>query len=219
MVHVPHVKVVLPSRAMSTSQPPESQPIAKTDGKAIGSLVCGILGITCFSIVAGIPAIVLGHSSRSSIKRSMGRLQGAGMALAGLIMGYLSIALLIPIILMVATIAIPNMLRSRQVANETFAIVHLREINTAEINFRTDTGSYGDLQSLVNAKQLDPSFLSVKAGYTFTVTVSGDDYTAFATPASPNTARYGYISSSDGLIRYSTDANLAPVGAAGDPVP
>ena len=204
---------------MGTSQPPEAQPVAKTDGKAVGSLVCGILGITCFSIVAGIPAIVLGHSSRSSIKHSMGRLRGEGMALVGLIMGYLSIALLIPIILIVATIAIPNILRSRQIANETFAVVFLREINAAEISFRADTGNYGDLESLVNTRHLDRSFLGTKAGYTFRVTVSGEDYTAVATPVSTNTARYGYVSSSDGVIRYSTDVTLAPAGAAGDPVP
>ena len=60
---------------------------ARTDGKAIGSLILGVLAITFFWIFAGIPAIVLGHLSRSSIRKSMGRLKGEGMALAGLIMG------------------------------------------------------------------------------------------------------------------------------------
>src|SRR5229473_2261001 len=64
------------------------------DGKAVVSLILGILAIFPFSIFAGIPAVVLGHISRSSIARSMGRLKGEGMALAGLIMGYLSVALI-----------------------------------------------------------------------------------------------------------------------------
>jgi hypothetical protein len=205
---------------MDTRQPPQPPfSVAKTDGKAVGSLICGILGITCFSIIAGIPAIILGHVSRSAIRQSMGRLKGQGMAMAGLIMGYLSIALLIPMILIVASIAIPSLLRSRQVANEYSAIVHLREINAAEINHRTDSGAYGELEALVNSRHLDRSFLGEKAGYRFTVTTSGEDYTARATPASSNTARYEYLSSSDGEIRYSLNSALAPPGQAGSPIP
>src|SRR5713226_3901433 len=83
-----------------------------TDGKAVVSLILGILAIFPFSIFAGIPAVVLGHISRSSIARSMGRLKGEGMALAGLIMGYLSVAL-IPMILIIAAIAIPNLVRAK----------------------------------------------------------------------------------------------------------
>src|SRR5436853_444777 len=98
-------------------------PEPQTDGKAIGSLVCGILSLVCFSFLTGIPAIVLGHISRSSIRNSMGRLKGEGMALAGLIMGYISIVL-IPVILIVATIAIPSLLRARQTANEAAAIAN-----------------------------------------------------------------------------------------------
>src|SRR5436853_4454186 len=61
---------------------------ARTDGKAVASLVLGILSVTILWIIAGIPAIILGHLSRSSIRRSIGELKGNGMALAGLIMGY-----------------------------------------------------------------------------------------------------------------------------------
>jgi hypothetical protein len=42
----------------------------ETDGKAIGSLVCGIASVTILSILAGIPAIILGHISRSDIRKS-----------------------------------------------------------------------------------------------------------------------------------------------------
>jgi hypothetical protein len=67
---------------------------APTAGKAVGALVCGIVGLTACAPV-GIAAIVLGSQARTDIAASAGRLQGDGMAQAGLIMGWISIGLLI----------------------------------------------------------------------------------------------------------------------------
>jgi hypothetical protein len=89
----------------------------------------------------GIPAVILGHLSRSAIRQSMGRLKGEGMALAGLITGYISIAV-IPILILMA-IAIPSLLRSRQAANESAAIASLRTINSAEAELKSTAGEYG----------------------------------------------------------------------------
>jgi type II secretory pathway pseudopilin PulG len=103
----------------------------ETDGKAVGSLILGILAIFPFGLLAGIPAVVLGHLSKSSIAKSMGRLKGDGMATAGLILGYLSVAI-IPLILIIAAIAIPNLLRARMAANEAAAASTVRTVNTAQ---------------------------------------------------------------------------------------
>jgi type IV pilus assembly protein PilA len=102
----------------------------RTSGKAIGSLITGICGLPFFPLA--IMAIILGHMSRSEIRKSNGRLQGAGMALAGLSFGYVG-ASLIPII--IAAIAIPNLLRARISANESSAVSSLRTINTAQISY------------------------------------------------------------------------------------
>ncbi|MER0245641.1 DUF1707 and DUF4190 domain-containing protein [Streptomyces sp. HSW2009] len=59
----------------------------RTNSSATGALVCGILG-TMVGITA-IPAVVLGHKARAEIRRS-GE-QGDGMAVAGLVLGYLVI--------------------------------------------------------------------------------------------------------------------------------
>ena len=186
----------------------------RTDGKAIWSLVCGILSITCFWILTGIPAIILGHLSRSSIRNSMGRLKGEGMALAGLILGYISVVLL-PVIL-IASIAIPSWLRSRQIANESTAVMNVRAITIAEESFKSSNNRYGDMQALISARLLDSSFITgPKAGYYLRITTSGEDYTAVATPATPNMGRYGYYSNSDTVIRYSSEAGLAPPDRAG----
>lgn len=147
----------------------------------------------------------------------MGRLKGEGMALAGLVLGYVSVALL-PVILIVAAIAIPSLLRARQAANEAAAVLNLQTINAAEATYRK-TGGYGDLEMLIDSSLLDESFRSTMDGYNFSIDASSSDYTATATPATINTGRYGYYSTSDSVIRYSANATLAPTGRAGQPMP
>jgi hypothetical protein len=76
---------------------PSGPPVApsRTSGFAVSSLVTGILGL-------GIVPVVLGHIALSKIKKAMGALEGRGLAIAGLILGYLQIAVyvlvLIPIL-------------------------------------------------------------------------------------------------------------------------
>lgn len=92
--------------------PPEypgevSLPAGRTSGLAIASLICGILGF--FTIgVTSLPAIITGHIARGSIKRDSS-LVGGGMALAGLIMGYMVIAALfaITVLAVLASISVP----------------------------------------------------------------------------------------------------------------
>lgn len=63
----------------------------KNSSAAVWSLVLGILSLVLLGPLAAIPAIICGHLSRRDIRRSNGALAGGGMALAGLIMGYLAI--------------------------------------------------------------------------------------------------------------------------------
>jgi len=64
-------------------------PVAPTNSMATAALICGVLQIF-FWFFSGIPAIILGHIARRQI-RATGE-QGAGMALAGLILGYVGLA-------------------------------------------------------------------------------------------------------------------------------
>lgn len=63
----------------------------RTDGLAIASLICGIVGIVCFVICLGVVlgpvAAIMGFISRQRIASSGGTLGGGGLALAGLILG------------------------------------------------------------------------------------------------------------------------------------
>ena len=59
-----------------------------TNGKAVGSMVCGVLTTMTMGLT-GIPAVILGHSARAEIRRSGEG--GEGFAMAGLILGWLSV--------------------------------------------------------------------------------------------------------------------------------
>ena len=60
---------------------------------AIVSLVCGILGVLPFPVVASVAAVVTGHLARAGIRREPERYEGDGMAVAGLVLGYLMLGL------------------------------------------------------------------------------------------------------------------------------
>ena len=64
-----------------------------TSPMAIISLVTGILGWTLLPFLGSLVAVVTGHMARGEIRRAPERLEGDGMAIAGLILGYASIAM------------------------------------------------------------------------------------------------------------------------------
>ena len=152
----------------------------ETSGLAIGSLIAGIFS---FIFPAAITAIVLGHIARSNIRKSAGRLAGDGMALAGLILGYMGLAF-IPVILIIAAIAIPNLLRARIAANESSAVNSIRIFNTAESAYGAAHPSTGYSCSMSALEEVGLGRLADgrKNGYVFELTGCVPD-----TPGGPNT--------------------------------
>jgi type IV pilus assembly protein PilA len=133
----------------------------------------------------------------------------------------LELLIVVAIILIIATIAIPSLLRSRQAANETAAVATLRVVNTAEVTYSSTAGNlYGGMPDLLAAALVDSSLSNTKSGYNYSITVSptGMDYTITATAASSVSGRYDYYTTPDYLIRYATDSTRAPAGQAGNPV-
>ena len=92
-----HVVTDLPAAQATVPSPGGTMvvPSARTNALAIASLACGLAQFA-FGPLATIPAIVLGHMARSQIKRT-GE-QGAGLALAGLALGWGAVILGIVII-------------------------------------------------------------------------------------------------------------------------
>jgi Domain of unknown function (DUF1707)/Domain of unknown function (DUF4190) len=67
-------------------------PVAGANGLAIASLACGLVQLV-FGPLTAIPAIVFGHVALHQIKRTGG--QGASLALAGLILGWATVILVV----------------------------------------------------------------------------------------------------------------------------
>jgi len=68
-------------------------PTKPTSTTAVVALVSGILGWTFVPVLGSLLAIICGHMARAEIKRSNGEIEGDGMALAGLILGWASVAM------------------------------------------------------------------------------------------------------------------------------
>ena len=137
----------------------------------------------------------------------------------------LELLIVVAIILIIATIAIPSLLRSRQAANESAAVGTLRTINTAQVTYLSSSGgAYGEIPDLVTAGLLDTRFSAgTISGYVYSVETGAGNYTAWATPNATNSGRYGYFSVPDGVVRYQTATSTMcapcfPVGMGGSPV-
>ena len=117
---------------MSEPFPSATSSHPKTSGLAIWSLVLGILSLICFTIFSAIPGVICGHKALSRIKNSNGSLTGQGMAIAGLVTGYLGIAFAIFIIPLLAAIAIPNFVKARSTAQMNACINTLRQMDAAK---------------------------------------------------------------------------------------
>src|SRR5881392_1178099 len=85
----------------------------------------------------------------------------------------LELLIVVAIILIIATIAIPSLLRSRKAAHEAAAVATLRTINTAEVTYlSTAQGKYGSLSSLIAAGLIPSNFVpGPVSGYNFGVTL------------------------------------------------
>ncbi|MGH2807440.1 MAG: DUF3105 domain-containing protein [Actinomycetota bacterium] len=70
--------------------PPQGRP---TNGLAITSLISGIAGLTFFPILGSILALVFGYLGKGQIDRSQGAQDGRGMAIAGIVLGWIGVVL------------------------------------------------------------------------------------------------------------------------------
>lgn len=64
---------------------------SRTSTLAVISLVAGILGWTLLPFLGSLGAIITGHMARSEIRRSAGTVDGNGLAIAGLVLGWGSV--------------------------------------------------------------------------------------------------------------------------------
>lgn len=76
---------------MNDAPQPQYAPNPPTNTWAIVSLVSSIVGWVFFPIIGGLAGVVTGHMARREIKASLGTQGGDGLAIAGLVIGYLNL--------------------------------------------------------------------------------------------------------------------------------
>jgi prepilin-type N-terminal cleavage/methylation domain-containing protein len=83
----------------------------------------------------------------------------------------IELLIVVAIILIIAAIAIPNLIRARRSANESSATASMRTIGSGELLYRSTHGAFGTL-NLLSADSIVDNVLASgnKSGYTFTVT-------------------------------------------------
>jgi hypothetical protein len=104
----------------------------RTSGKATAALVLGVLGVLGFLCLAGVPAIILALLSFGDVKRGRGRVVGQGMAIAGLLLGLLSLAM--------TGLIVPAVWRVRDASARVQSANNLKQLGLGVIN---DADSHG----------------------------------------------------------------------------
>ena len=151
---------------------------------AIVSLVLGIIGVAggifCIGPLLAIPAVICGHIARSRILKAPDRLQGEGIALAGLITGYIAIALMVIILPILVAIAVPSFIKARDASQQSACINNLRQIVSAKEMLAAEQGKkVGDPVSQDQLREYigGPSFPKCPAGGTYVINPIGTNPT------------------------------------------
>jgi type IV pilus assembly protein PilA len=137
----------------------------------------------------------------------------------------IELLIVVAIILIIAAIAIPNLLRSRIAANEASAVGSIRSINTSQVTYSSTYPDAGFSPALVNlgpisgtsptsaaAGLLDgvlgcSQTTCTKSGYKFNIGGGQTTYTVNADPATPGqTGQRYFFSDASGVIRYNNAA-------------
>jgi type IV pilus assembly protein PilA len=150
--------------------------------------------------------------------------------------------IVVAIILIIAAIAIPNLIRSNMAANEASAVASLRTMNSSEVVYSStysvptvfspnltslsDGGTAanctaGAIRNSANACLIDAALAAAtvapgKSGYTFTYAPAGGNYTLTAAPVTVNSTGVHYFFT-DQTVVIRTNAG-APATAASTPI-
>jgi type IV pilus assembly protein PilA len=132
----------------------------------------------------------------------------------------IELLIVVAVILIIAAIAIPNLLRAKMAANEASAVGSLRTINTSSVVYSTNYGGYpptlvslsgpsGGTPTSSSAELIDTVLASgAKSGYSFSYTTGATDssgnilaYTLTAIPTGTTTGQRQFFTDQTNVIR------------------
>ena len=138
------------------SSPAPEQP---RTGLSVTSLVLGILSFLGCTILTGIPAIITGHIAHSRAKKQPHLYGGAGMALGGLILGYVGSVLIFAVAIL-AGLLLPALAKAKQRAQSVQCTSNMKQIGLAVRMWSADNNGRlpADFLSLSN-QLMNPAIL------------------------------------------------------------
>lgn len=162
-------------------------------GVAVASLVLGILGLILIGPLGSIPAVICGHIAKSRIKKNPDMLTGDGMALAGLILGYVQIGFMVIMIPLLAAIAIPSFVKARDTAQLNACVNNMRQLDSAKEMVALDKGyATGTKITEEEVKEY------LKNGFSGLVCPKGGSYTINPLGQNPSCSEHGTMNEAMG---------------------
>lgn len=138
----------------------------------------------------------------------------------------IELLIVVAIILIIAAIAIPNLLRARRSANEGSATASMRTIGSGELLYRSTQGAFGTLAQLQADSIIDNVLGSgTKSGYSFTAAagagaLSATEFDSRGTPLSSTgataTGLRNFFVDATQVVRFSTTAPASSTSSAID---
>ncbi len=159
-------------------------------------------------------AIIMGIVALVKINKNQDALKGKGLAISGIVLGSIGI-LVIPIIAMLAAIAVPNFLRARMAANEAMAQSSIQAIAQASQTYREVNQAFP--QTSIELTGANPPFLAESVlqntedhGYFINIINTYDDQRFFAKANPVQSGASGtrsFCVVGDGVVRVDMEGN------------
>ena len=143
----------------------------------------------------------------------------------------IELLIVVAIILVIAAIAIPNLMTARIRANESSAVATIRAVNTAETNYQITYGGYADTLTKLGGNPAAPTPMAAglvdwvlgcaaqpcpKSGFNFAIVNAVGapnivSYDIYATPIAPSTGSKSFCSDQLSVITFDPNAGNPPV--------
>ena len=147
----------------------------------------------------------------------------------------IELLIVVAIILIIAAIAIPNLLRARIAANESSAVASIRTVNTAMISYNSSYPTVGFAATLTplggsctgtvvptsaSACLIDSQLASgTKSGYAFAAAGSSGSYAVWGNPVTSNsTGVNSFCSVQDAVVRKTGTASISTCAGTEPPL-